>query len=83
MDEHSISRLRSQLSRAEVVLFTGARFSRDARDRKGNPLPLPADLKSALWKLCFPSDPQDEHSTLGELYELAMHKNASALRVAA
>jgi SIR2-like domain len=80
VERPSIARLRSQLSRAELVLFTGAGFSRGAMDREGRPLPTTAELKADLWDLCFPGDPMDGASTLGELYELAMHRKGPALR---
>ena len=35
----TFARLRSQMERAEIVLFTGAGFSMGARDRQGRPVP--------------------------------------------
>lgn len=80
LEEQTLVRLRAQLSRAEVVLFTGAGFSLDAKDRKGRPIPGTSDLKHLLWEICFPGDSYDPSSQVGDLYELSLRRNPSALR---
>jgi len=80
IEEQTLVRLKSQLSRAEVLLFTGAGFCLAARDRKGRSIPGTDELKRALWAISFPSDGYDASSSLGDLYELALRRKASALR---
>lgn len=80
IEEQALVRLKSQLSRAEVLLFTGAGFGLAATDRNGRPIPGTEELKRALWEICFPSDAYDTSSSLGDLYELALRRKPSALR---
>ena len=80
IDEHTLARLRSQISRAEIVLFTGAGFSLSAKNRDGQPLPSGGELKQALWQICFPNEPFDNIATLGDLYGVALQHHSSALR---
>lgn len=80
IDEQSLTRLKSQLSRAEVLLFTGAGFSLAAKDRRGKSIPGTEELRRALWVICFPREDYDASSSLGDLYELALRRSPSALR---
>lgn len=77
--DHVIARLKSQFATAQVVLFTGAGFSRDAKGRSGKPVPSVDELKQELWAICFDGDPFDPESTLGDLYAVALRKHRSAL----
>ena len=54
LSANSIARLRSQMARAEIILFTGAGFSVGASNRQGQRLPTTAQLKEELWELCYP-----------------------------
>src|SRR5262249_40667900 len=69
---NTIARLRAQMSRGELVLFTGAGFSSGARDRDSRTLPTTEELKRELWQICFPASPVDSAATLGELYAVAL-----------
>ncbi len=40
INEVDLARLKSQISRGEVILFTGAGFSAGAKDRWGRGLPV-------------------------------------------
>lgn len=80
IEEHTLARLKSQLSRAEVVLFTGAGFSVEATDRKGHPIPGSDALKRELWAICFPSEEFEIGASLGDLYELARRRKPTALQ---
>lgn len=80
IEPQTLLRLKSQLSRAEVVLFTGAGFSGAATDYRGRLIPGTEELKRTLWEICFPSDNYDASSSLGDLYELALRRKTSALR---
>jgi len=80
IEANTLTRLKSQFSRGEVVLFTGAGFSLDAKDRKGRPIPSTEDLKRTLWEICFPSEDYDASSSLGDLYELTLRRKPSALK---
>ena len=54
LSDTTFARLRSQMERAEIVLFTGAGFSMGARDRQGRPVPSSTQLREELWALCYP-----------------------------
>ena len=59
LSANSIARLRSQMARAEIILFTGAGFSVGASNRQGQRLPTTAQLKEELWELCYPDKTHD------------------------
>src|SRR5436190_22534853 len=80
VDENVLQRLRSQLSRGEVILFTGAGFSLGARNRNGVPLPTVTELKVALWKIAFPGEPFDEDSSLGDVFDVALRTASTRTR---
>ena len=40
--------IRNQMSRAQIVLFTGAGFSLDAKSRSGDAVPTSAHLRDCL-----------------------------------
>ena len=61
------------------MLFTGAGFSTDAKDRRGRSLPTTRHLKEELWTLCFPDQPLDPSATLGELFDVAKRRRREAL----
>ena len=53
LSDSTFARLRSQMERAEIVLFTGAGFSMGAKDRQGRPVPSSTQLKEDLWALSY------------------------------
>lgn len=63
-----IPHLGGQFERALPILFTGAGFSADARNIRGEAVPSYLTLKKELWALCFPGDPFDEAASLQDLY---------------
>jgi hypothetical protein len=63
-----IPHLGGQFERALPVLFTGAGFSRGARNILGQPVASSADVREALWKLCFPGRDLDPGSSLQHLF---------------
>jgi hypothetical protein len=74
MDGNLRARLGDQIGRGEVILVTGAGFSRAAQGSSGNAIPGVDELKRILWDCAFPSESYDEHSSLGELYECAVNQ---------
>ena len=68
-------RLRSQFSRGEPVLFTGAGFPLEAKNQSGAPIPGSADLKEQFWGLAFPSDPLPDNTRLGDAFYAASMSN--------
>jgi hypothetical protein len=74
-----LARLRSYMSRGEVILFTGAGFSFGVNDRSGRGIPSSGELKGELWNLCYPGEPLDEGSSLGDLYGAALSRRKSEL----
>ena len=79
LEANDLARLRSQVSRGEVVLFTGAGFSSDAKDHSGRAIPSSTDLKRELWELCYPGEAFDTSSSLGDLYGAALIRRRSDL----
>jgi len=79
LNKHTLARLRSQISNAGLVLFTGAGFSCAALDRKGRPLPSVSELKKEIWDLCFATADFDSSTNLGDLFEVAMKRNKAGL----
>lgn len=79
LDQHQLARLRSQMSRGEIVLFTGAGFSLGARDRHGRPLPTTNQLKEELHDLCYPGVPVDTSATVGDLFDVAARRQLRKL----
>ena len=79
LSTNSIARLRSQMARAEIILFTGAGFSVGASNRHGQQLPTTTQLKEELWKLCYPDKTHDPTSTLGELFDVAKKRRRAQL----
>jgi len=79
IDPAILTRLKSQTERAGLVLFTGAGFSWDAKDRRGQQLPTVAALKNELWQLCFPNEPFDATASIGDVYEVALNSRKPGL----
>lgn len=71
------ARLRSQISRGELVLFIGAGFSVEALNSDGRALPSSRSLTEELWKLAFPDKPYDADSRLGDTFFAAKRHSAS------
>ncbi len=59
MDESLFRRLESFVSQGRVILFTGAGFSLDAQNRKGQALPTVSALIEELWDIAFPGETND------------------------
>ncbi len=79
LEAHDFARLRSQASRGELILFTGAGFSLGAEDYSGRPIPSSQDLKRELWQLCYPGEAYDDSSSIGDLYSAGMRQKKSDL----
>jgi hypothetical protein len=77
--EHVLARLRSQLSRGELVLFPGAGFSKAAHDLAGKALPASKELTQELWDLAFPGQPFDDTTRLGDAFAAAKTKREKDL----
>jgi hypothetical protein len=70
--------LAGQLSRGELVLFTGAGFSLSAPNRAGGTVPSVQRLSEELWAIAFPDDPFETNSTVGDLFGCAITKAGKA-----
>lgn len=83
IDSVVIPYLREQFSRALPFFFTGAGFSRDAKNILAMPVSSGADLKHELWNVCFPGQAYEEGNSLQDLYEQALvrHKGELATRM--
>ena len=73
-----IPHLRSAFSRANVVLFTGAGFSRDGVNVSGKNVPQVGDLVKSLWNICYPGHQFDPSTQLQDVYEAAIQVNRNA-----
>ena len=78
--KHIIERLRSQFSRGEPVLFTGAGFSLEANGQDGTPVPSSETLTNEFWRLAFPSQPIAPNTRLGDAYHAALSSDQTRLR---
>jgi hypothetical protein len=73
--------LADQLSRGEVILFTGAGFSLAARARDGEQTPSAGQLRDILWPVAFPGEgTPDADSTLGDIYQCAIQQARNRTR---
>jgi SIR2-like protein/uncharacterized protein DUF815 len=79
LEANDFARLRSQVSRGEIILFTGAGFSIGAMDHSGRPIPSVSELKKELWQLLYPGEPYDAYSSIGDLYGAAMRQKKADL----
>lgn len=79
MAEYSLEHLKAQVRNGNLVLFTGAGFSLNAKNLEGTNLPLASELAKEIWKLCYPEEPFDPQSTLQDLYQAALTRNRNAL----
>jgi hypothetical protein len=68
------------MSRAEIVLFTGAGFSLDGKDFDGNQLPSGEGLRRELWDLCFGGLSFDPAASLADLYAAALRLRGADLQ---
>ncbi len=80
LDKNSERFLENALASSATILFTGAGFSRGARNQLGEPLPLGSELTKDLWALAFPGEPFDPASSLGEVYEVARRSAGNATK---
>lgn len=75
----AVEYLREALASRRLFLFTGAGFSRGARDRDGRPIPSTHQLTGELWRLCF-GDARPDGSSLADLYHHALVSRRARLR---
>src|SRR3989442_272053 len=80
IDQSLLARLQSQMSRAHVVLFTGAGFSAGAQDATGKNLPTGHVLTTELWALAFPGEAFVPGTRLGDVFFAAKSRGEAALR---
>jgi hypothetical protein len=74
-------RFRRQLRTGEMILFTGAGFSYDARTSSGEAVPGVSDLRRDLAALAFPGSQEvDTDSSLGDLFDVAISRNEGKTR---
>ena len=70
--------LAALLRTGSAMLFTGAGFSAEARDQRGERLPDTAAMIRELWPLVFGDAPDD--SSLADLYDVALSRAPDRLR---
>lgn len=72
-----VHQLRPHVEAGDLVLFTGAGFTGDARSVAGDPIPTSPALRALLWPIAFPGEPPDE-SSLEDVYECAVAADEAA-----
>ena len=75
-----IDTLKSRIALGEAVLFTGAGFSHDATSVDGALIPTSQELRALLWPIAFPGEPDDEESSLGDVFDCAVDQSADRVR---
>lgn len=79
LEQTYIPHLRTQFEHARPILFTGAGFSLDARNRSGSTLPTTKSLRKELWSLCFPGTEFEDEATLPDLFQHALDRHRRTL----
>ena len=77
---HVVPYLKSRLERGDMVLFTGAGFSRAARNVLGEHVPSVDTLRAALSELVYPGKPLADDDALQDLFGLARQRAWNRLR---
>ena len=72
--------LRTKIELGDAVLFTGAGFSQGATAMDDQPLPSSRRLKTIFWPIGFPDVPEDEESSLGDVFDCAMSQSSSTVK---
>ena len=80
IDNFYLQHIRTQMANGSLVLFTGAGFSLEAVNMKGNLLPSAKDLTAALWSMCYPNDEFELDTQLQDIYETAQNQHQKQLR---
>jgi hypothetical protein len=80
LDQNSERYLENALANGSAILFTGAGFSRGARNQLDEPLPLGRELAQDLWGLAFPGEVFDPASALGDVFEVARRSAGNATK---
>ena len=78
VDADIVEYLGDALAGGRAVLFTGAGFSVDAKDRDGQPIPTGNELCDELWEICFPGEERDG-SALEDLFQHALTEKPKQL----
>lgn len=72
--------LESNFQRARPILFTGAGFSLDAKNIRGEPMSGATRLRDELWRLCFPGTTPDADTSLQNIFETAQLQHSAPLK---
>ena len=72
--------LRNRVSLGQIVLFTGAGFSHDAKATDGQSLPGSLELRKILWPIAFPGVPIDKESSLADVFDCALTQSKTRVR---
>jgi hypothetical protein len=75
LDSNAREFLRSRFLDGNIMLFTGAGFSRSALALDGHPVPGVTELRNILWPVAFPGEVVDEQSSLADVYDCARTQN--------
>src|SRR4030067_967866 len=75
-----VGHLKYHFERAGVILFSGAGFSQDVKNRLGQNLPSSKELTQILLSLCFPDDNHSHLPKLQDIFEHALNYKKRDLR---
>lgn len=79
--DNLLAYVRNQMSRGQIVLFTGAGFSLGAKSRSGTPLPSAMALRDALMGIAYPGEPVEARTSLSDAFAVAMRRDREAVRL--
>ena len=84
MKDHKVSttyipHLKTQFSRATPVLFTGAGFSMDVKNKVGTTIPSSEVLCDEMFQILYPDDHYDGEDTLMDLFDAARQHHRKKL----
>ncbi|MEO6238602.1 MAG: hypothetical protein ABIQ52_16520, partial [Vicinamibacterales bacterium] len=68
------------MSQGRLVLFTGAGFSYDAKNRKGIQVPGARALRDELLQIAYPGEAPEERTSLNDAFAVAVRLNRPAVR---
>jgi hypothetical protein len=80
LNPNIIPQLKRHAELGNLILFTGAGFSKGLVNHLGQNLPDGDELARVIWREFYPSEPFDDGSTLSDVYDAALGLNGRKLK---
>lgn len=77
---NTVPYLAERFRRGDMLLFTGAGFSRAAQNLDRDQFPLLNDLRPVLWDLCYPGEPIHPSTAVQSLFSTAKARAGGKLK---